>query len=549
MGIMNDENKEMKKKNDAYKEVHEVGIKSDGVFCFGQYNKDASNTRCNLNVEHVKEIGEMIGISKKLAEEKNNKERDRDDNKEDGPDGVQGQYKLDRFLLNEEFNELWDNLLIIALDRKLLDHFPIVLKDVELNFGPKPFWVFNIWLDEPDFLNIVEGAWKEDVRSTRSNCIFRDRLKNVKKSLRDWSKDRFGGHKESIENLKKEAMRIRWDVEGDENSKFFHSFVTGRNNKCNLRGLLVNGAWCEDLMVIKAEMAKHYRELFSDAEKDLPIFCSPKVMRISMEEAQMLEMIFSENEVWEAISGCGGNKAPGPDGFNFKFIRKVWEVIKQELLRTIAWFWKKMEISKGVMLRLSLLFLRFRIRLVDTCLKSSSMSILVNGSPLEEFRLERGVRQGDPLSPFLFILAAKGLNVIFSEAVEKCIFRGVEVGENNVMVSHVQYLDDTIFFREWDKENAKMLMCILKCFEKVYGLQVNCNKRKIYGIGVNEEEMREMESWMGCGVVQFLFTYLGLPIGENIRSAKAWGPVVEKFKKRLADWKAKRCRPKVVLHW
>ncbi|GJU45075.1 kinase-like domain, beta-lactamase/transpeptidase-like protein [Tanacetum coccineum] len=92
-------------------------------------------------------------------------------------------------------------------------------------------------------------------------------------------------------------------------------------------------------------------------------------------------------------------------------------------------------------------------------------------SPSEEFVLERGVRQGDPLSPFLYILAAKGLNVIVNEAVE------------------------------WNKENAKSLMCILKCFEEDSGLRVNYNKSKLYGIGVSNMEMAAMARWMGCDVL------------------------------------------------
>ena len=56
---------------------------------------------------------------------------------------------------------------------------------------------------------------------------------------------------------------------------------------------------------------------------------------------------------------------------------------------------------------------------VENCLASSSMSNLVNGSPIEELRLERGVRQCDPLSLFLFILAVEGLNAIVNEAIKK----------------------------------------------------------------------------------------------------------------------------------
>ncbi|GJS85951.1 hypothetical protein Tco_0752492 [Tanacetum coccineum] len=62
-----------------------------------------------------------------------------------------------------------------------------------------------------DFMAIMVEAWKKDVRSSRPNWVFRDRIKNVKVKLRDWSKERFGGHKEKMEKLKNEAMR--WELE------------------------------------------------------------------------------------------------------------------------------------------------------------------------------------------------------------------------------------------------------------------------------------------------------------------------------------------------
>ncbi|GJU69950.1 reverse transcriptase domain-containing protein [Tanacetum coccineum] len=89
------------------------------------------------------------------------------------------------------------------------------------------------------------------------------------------------------------------------------------------------------------------------------------------------------------------------------------------------------------MTRLALEVLRFKgwigfgnkwCKWIEACLKSSSTSILVNGSPLEELGVKRGVRQGDPLVPFLFILATEGLNAIMSEMVEKGVFRGVKIG-------------------------------------------------------------------------------------------------------------------------
>ncbi|XP_071700012.1 secreted RxLR effector protein 78-like [Rutidosis leptorrhynchoides] len=67
-------------------------------------------------------------------------------------------------------------------------------------------------------------------------------------------------------------------------------------------------------------------------------------------------------------------------------------------------------------------------RWILTCLKSASISVLVNGSSTNEFTLDRGVRQGDPLSPFLFIIAAEGLNALAKRAVSCNMFSGVEIG-------------------------------------------------------------------------------------------------------------------------
>lgn len=92
---------------------------------------------------------------------------------------------------------------------------------------------------------------------------------------------------------------------------------------------------------------------------------------------------------------------------------------------------------------------------IMTCLRSASMSILVNGSPTEEFKLEKGVRQGDPLSPFPYISAAEGLNAMMGEAVSKDIFRGIRVGSEGVIISHLQYADDTIFLG-----SGEVIMCI-----------------------------------------------------------------------------------------
>lgn len=97
--------------------------------------------------------------------------------------------------------------------------------------------------------------------------------------------------------------------------------------------------------------------------------------------------------------------------------------------------------------------------------------------------MERGMWQGDPLSPFLFLLAAKGLHVMMKEAMHKQLYKKYQLVPKNTQISHLQYADDTIFFGTWDKHNILTLMRILKCFSSVSSLKLNLLKIKLYGVG------------------------------------------------------------------
>ena len=72
-------------------------------------------------------------------------------------------------------------------------------------------------------------------------------------------------------------------------------------------------------------------------------------------------------------------------------------------------------------------------------------------------------------------------------------------------------------------ENACNLMNILKCFKEVAWLKINLRKSKIYGVGVEGSELDRMACYMRCSVSEFPFTYLGLPIGLNMRRILEWG--------------------------
>jgi hypothetical protein len=110
---------------------------------------------------------------------------------------------------------------------------------------------------------------------------------------------------------------------------------------------------------------------------------------------------------------------------------------------------------------------------IRACIFSGKMSVLVNGCPTEEINIQRGLKQGDPLAPFLFLLVAEGLGGLMKKAVSSSRFQGFRIGENGLSISHLQYADDTLCVGEATVDNLWTLKAILRGFEMVSGLKVN----------------------------------------------------------------------------
>ncbi|RVW15777.1 LINE-1 retrotransposable element ORF2 protein [Vitis vinifera] len=139
------------------------------------------------------------------------------------------------------------------------------------------------------------------------------------------------------------------------------------------------------------------------------------------------------------------------------------------------------------------------------CLSSSSFAILVNGNAKGWVKASRGLRQGDPLSPFLFTLVADVLSRMLFRAEETGLTEGFSVGRDRTRVSLLQFADDTIFFSKASMEHLQNLKIILLVFGQVSGLKINLEKS----------------------------TISGLPLGGNPKTIGFWDPVVERISRRL----------------
>ena len=146
------------------------------------------------------------------------------------------------------------------------------------------------------------------------------------------------------------------------------------------------------------------------------------------------------------------------------------------------------------------------------CLNSSKRSIIINGSPTGEFQFGRGLKQGDLLSPFLFLLVMESLHISFKRVVEAEIFNGIKVG-GSVNLSHTFYANDAVFVGEWSESNIISLIHVLDCFHRVSALKINFNKSKLMGIEVDSAKVARASGKVGCLVLKTHFLYLGSYVG------------------------------------
>ncbi|GKB67735.1 RNA-directed DNA polymerase, eukaryota [Tanacetum coccineum] len=163
-------------------------------------------------------------------------------------------------------------------------------------------------------------------------------------------------------------------------------------------------------------------------------------------------------------------------------------------------------------------------------------SLLINGSPTSEFQFHCGLKQGDPLAPFLFILIMESLHLSFARAIEAGIFKGIKV-DSSLMISHLFYADDAVFIGEWSKPNLKGIMQVLQCFALVSGLKINLKKSQLLGVGVANSNVSAAAMYLGCSVMTTPFKYLGIMVGGNMSNIKAWDDTIGRLKSRLSKWK------------
>lgn len=181
----------------------------------------------------------------------------------------------------------------------------------------------------------------------------------------------------------------------------------------------------------------------------------------------------------------------------------------------------------------------WRKRIME-CVRNPSMSILWNGEKTNSFTPERGLRQGDPLSPYLFVLCLERLCHLIEGAVGNGEWIPIGLSWGGPKLSHVCFADDIILFAEASVSQVRTIRKVLETFCMASGQKISLEKSKVFfSANVSRDMERKITEESGIGSTRELGKYLGMPILQKQINKETFGEVLERVSSRLAGWKGK----------
>lgn len=169
---------------------------------------------------------------------------------------------------------------------------------------------------------------------------------------------------------------------------------------------------------------------------------------------------------------------------------------------------------------------------------STSFSVLWNGDKKPEFSPSRGIRQGDPLSPYLFVLCVEKLSRLIAQLVSDGNWKPIRIGTRGPLISHMFFADDLLFMGEGSEAQDEVMLGCLHQFCEASGQRVSFEKSRVW-LSPNTPRQKKwiISSKLGMQLTSDLGKYLGVPMLHGRVTKAIYEELSNRVQGRLAGWK------------
>jgi hypothetical protein len=180
------------------------------------------------------------------------------------------------------------------------------------------------------------------------------------------------------------------------------------------------------------------------------------------------------------------------------------------------------------------------VNTVMRCVTSVSYKVMLNGGLTEEIIPECGLRQGDPISPYLFLICAEGFSSLLNAAERRGDLEGVKICVDAPSVNHLLFADDSLLLLKINERSAYHLQNILDLYENCSGHTINKDKSSVmFSRNTNERHKSEVLSILNITTEARIEKYLGLPIYMGRSKSKTFAYLKDRVWKRIQGWREK----------
>ncbi|WOL01242.1 hypothetical protein Cni_G09958 [Canna indica] len=175
---------------------------------------------------------------------------------------------------------------------------------------------------------------------------------------------------------------------------------------------------------------------------------------------------------------------------------------------------------------------------IRACVSYPSFTININGSSVGFFRSSRGLRQGCPMAPFLFLIVMQHLSSRLDDLVRQGMITP-HPSCANPLITHLAFADDLIIFAEASESNARGIKDVLGSFADISGQSASITKSNLYMAGCSRDLMNRVQDILGIPIGTLPTRFLGVPLITKQLTYNDCLPLIESIQSRIHSWKAK----------